>query len=51
MQIDWNHFTPFASLAGGGVIAFTIAMLAGMLLHDNVWTAHQRKVAPAVNHP
>lgn len=31
----------------GAALLFTLAMLAGMLLHDNVWARRQRKVAPA----
>lgn len=54
MQIDWNHFTPLTSLAGGIAIGLAAAIyvrwvgrIAGMLLHDNVWARRQRKVAPA----
>ena len=37
------------ALASGSGAAgpFVVAMLAGMLLHDNVWARRQRKVAPA----
>jgi len=52
MQIDWNHFRPPAGLAGGAASGLAaglpvLAMLAGMLLHDNVWLRRRRKVAPA----
>lgn len=39
----------------GAALLFVLAMLAGMLLHDNVWArrhpAGQRKVAPATHRP
>ena len=31
----------------GAALLFVLAMLAGMLLHDNVWVRRQRTVAPA----
>ncbi|MES3014005.1 MAG: DUF6691 family protein [Pseudomonadota bacterium] len=31
----------------GAALLFTLAMLVGMLLHDNLWVRRQRKVAPA----
>lgn len=48
LQIDWNHFTPLAILAGGPAIGrFVVAMRAGLVLRDNVRARRQRKVAPA----
>lgn len=34
MSIDWNHFTPWASLAGGALIGFAAALL--LLLNGRV---------------
>lgn len=34
MQIDWNHFTPWAALAGGLVLGLTAA--AFVLLHGRI---------------
>lgn len=31
----------------GAIAVGRVTMLAGMLLHDNVWAPRQRKVAPA----
>ncbi len=31
----------------GAALLFVLAMLAGMLLHDNVWARRQRTVTPA----
>ena len=49
MQLDWNAFTPSASLVGGSgaALCFVAAMLAGMVLHDNVRVRAQAKVATA----